>query len=59
MSTYGNAVVVLLANALGFGLALLKRVLILELGTHGGSLSVVCGCVCVCVFVSGDEGLYV
>jgi len=32
--TYGNAVVVLLANALRLGLALLKRVLVLELGTH-------------------------
>jgi hypothetical protein len=32
--TYGNAVVVLLANALGLGLALLERVLVLELGTH-------------------------
>lgn len=34
--TYGNAVVVLLANALGLGLALLERVLVLELGTHLG-----------------------
>jgi hypothetical protein len=32
--TYGNAVVVLLANALRLGLALLERVLVLELGTH-------------------------
>jgi hypothetical protein len=32
--TYGNAVVVLLANALGLGLALLERVLVLELGAH-------------------------
>src|ERR1700744_5419927 len=34
--TYGNAVGVLLANALGFCLALLERVLVLELGVHGG-----------------------
>ena len=34
--TYGNAVVVLLANALGLGLALLKGVLVLELGAHVG-----------------------
>jgi hypothetical protein len=32
--TYGNAVVVLLANALSLGLALLERVLVLELGSH-------------------------
>jgi hypothetical protein len=34
--TYGNAVVVLLANALGLGLALLEGVLVLELGAHVG-----------------------
>ena len=34
MQTYGNAVCVFLANALGLGLALLKRVLVLELGSH-------------------------
>jgi|TARA_R110002003_G_scaffold1048_5_gene22188 hypothetical protein len=32
--TYRNAVIVLLANALRLGLALLERVLVLELGTH-------------------------
>ena len=36
--TYGNAVVILLANALGLGLALLERVLVLELGTHVGEV---------------------
>ena len=36
---YGNAVVVLLSDALRLSLALLKGVLVLELGTHGG-------CVC-------------
>jgi hypothetical protein len=39
--TYGNAVVVLLADALCLGLALLEGVLVLKLGSHGG------GCVCV------------
>ena len=34
MQTHGNAVCVFLANALGLGLALLKRVLVLELGSH-------------------------
>lgn len=33
-STHGNAVVVLLTDALGLGLALLKGVLVLELGAH-------------------------
>lgn len=33
--TYGNAVSILLADTLSFGLALLKRMLVLELGTHG------------------------
>lgn len=33
--TYRDAVGVLLANAFGFCLALLERVLVLELGTHG------------------------
>lgn len=32
--TYRNAIVVLLANALRLGLALLKGVLVLELGSH-------------------------
>jgi hypothetical protein len=36
LETYGNAVVVLLANALSLGLALLERMLVLELGTHVG-----------------------
>jgi hypothetical protein len=39
--TYGNAVVVLLADALSLGLALLERVLVLELGTHVGGDSTV------------------
>ncbi len=33
-ATYGDAVGILLTNAFGFCLALLKRVLVLELGTH-------------------------
>lgn len=33
-STYGNAVGVLLPDTLGFGLALLKGVLVLELAAH-------------------------
>ena len=37
--TYGNTVVVLLANALSLGLALLEGVLVLELGTHVGRCS--------------------
>lgn len=32
--TYGNAVVVLLTDALSLGLALLEGVLVLELGSH-------------------------
>ena len=41
MKTYRNAVSVLLTDALSFGLALLKGMLVLELGAHvdGGSLS--------------------
>lgn len=35
-STYGNAVGILLADALGLGLALLEGVLVLELATHDG-----------------------
>lgn len=34
--TYGNAIGVLLADALGLSLALLEGVLVLELRTHGG-----------------------
>ncbi len=34
--TYGNAVSVLLSNAVGFGLAFLELVLVLELGSHAG-----------------------
>jgi hypothetical protein len=33
-NTHGNAVGVFLADALGLGLALLKGMLVLELGTH-------------------------
>ena len=33
-TTYGNAVCILLSDSLSFSLALLERVLILELGTH-------------------------
>ena len=36
--THRNAVGVLLADALSFGLALLERMLILELGAHDGGL---------------------
>ena len=32
--TYGNPVGILLSDALRFSLALLERVLVLELGTH-------------------------
>ena len=35
MATYRNAISILLSNALGFCLALLEWVLVLELGTHG------------------------
>ena len=40
--THGNAVCVLLADALSFRLALLEGMLVLELGSHdvGGNLSV-------------------
>lgn len=34
MNTYWDAVGVLLTDALGFGLALLEGVLVLELGSH-------------------------
>jgi hypothetical protein len=34
--TYRNAISILLADALGLGLALLERVLVLELGSHLG-----------------------
>lgn len=34
MNTYWNAVGIFLADALGFGLALLKGVLVLKLGSH-------------------------
>jgi hypothetical protein len=43
--TYRNTVVVLLANALRFGLALLEGVLVLELGSHGDGFGGGCGCV--------------
>lgn len=36
--TYGNAIRVLLANALGLGLALLEGVLVLELASHFGGV---------------------
>jgi hypothetical protein len=36
--TYGNAVVVLLTDALGLSLALLEGVLVLELGAHLGGI---------------------
>ena len=39
--TYRNAVSVLLSNAVGFGLALLQLVLVLELGSHGDDVRVV------------------
>lgn len=38
-STYWNAIGVFLSDALGLSLALLERVLVLELGTHGACLS--------------------
>jgi hypothetical protein len=38
--TYRDAVGVLLPDALGLGLALLERVLVLELGAHVGGLCV-------------------
>jgi hypothetical protein len=38
MMTYRDAVGVLLADALGLGLALLKGVLVLELAAHFGGL---------------------
>ena len=37
-STYRNAISILLPDALGLGLALLKRVLVLELGAHVGGM---------------------
>jgi hypothetical protein len=39
--TYGNTVVVLLADALSFGLALLEGMLVLKLRTHVGLEEVV------------------
>jgi hypothetical protein len=39
--TYRDAVGVLLPDALGLGLALLERVLVLELGAHGGGVVLV------------------
>jgi hypothetical protein len=36
--THRDAVGVLLPDALGLGLALLERVLVLELGAHGGGV---------------------
>jgi hypothetical protein len=36
VKTYGNAIRVLLTNALGLSLALLEGVLVLELATHSG-----------------------
>ncbi len=38
VATYGDPVCVLLPDALRLGLALLKWVLVLELGAHGGEL---------------------
>lgn len=49
--TYGNAVVVLLADALSLGLALLEWVLVLELGTH--VVEVECKCA---VVLGGKSG---
>ena len=34
-SAYGDAISIFLADALGFGFALLEGVLVLELGPHG------------------------
>ena len=42
-TTHWNAVVVLLADALSLGLALLERVLVLELGAHGDVVDVAVG----------------
>jgi hypothetical protein len=39
--THRDAVGVLLPDALGLGLALLERVLVLELGAHGGGVVLV------------------
>ncbi len=38
VGTYGNAVGIFLTDALGFGLALLEGVLVLELATHVGQI---------------------
>jgi hypothetical protein len=43
--THRDAVGVLLPDALGLGLALLERVLVLELGAHGGGVVLVVGSV--------------
>jgi hypothetical protein len=52
--TYWNTVVVLLADALRLGLALLERVLVLELGTHDGYRK--SGFCAKCVGASGSGG---
>lgn len=54
-ATYWNSVGVLLADALSFGLSLLERVLVLELGAHSGGWwsAVFCGGSCVSVAERG------
>lgn len=54
-ATYWNSVGVLLADALSFGLSLLERVLVLELGAHSGGWwsGVFCGGSCVSVAERG------
>ena len=60
-ATYWNAVGILLANAFGFCLALLERVLVLELGTHSDGVDktrlgcVSGGCVGVVRWVFANE----
>ena len=49
VETYGNAVCVFLADALSLGLALLKVVLVLELGSHIGGWGDVRWVVCLLV----------
>ena len=51
--TYRNAIVVLLANALRLGLALLKGVLVLEFRSHGDRFG---GGGCSCVWVVSCGG---
>lgn len=46
--THGNAVKVLLADTLGLRLALLERVFVLELGSHGRHLDVLGECCGLC-----------